>query len=483
MRRSGRVRRVAARHSWGRRPRLVLSLAVLQLASGGCSPGDPRPSTDADGVEPAPIPAGQAPASRFLGLLPDGEEKRRFILDCTGCHQFDATTVGVDGRFRSRDDWRARTAQMLSFAGARTGFPVISPSREPQATADWLVEALGDETRRLPSFDSRGDGRAGTGRSDGRAGAVAFAEYPFQGDDLPHDLALDPAGRVVVTGQLSGRMYVLDPTTGTFTESTPIPTPQANPRAVEIDAEGVWWVLLGGPQQVARHDPGTGEWRTWDIGMHPHSIVRAPDGLVWFNGHFSRDPELIGVLDPRSGRVRTYDVPTPPMADGGTTMPYGLRRAPDGTLWGTQLMGNRLVKFDPGTREFELFSLPTSVSGPRRPDVAADGTVWIPQYAASSLARFDPATETFTEYELPIPDALPYVVRVDSRRGWVWIGTAAADALLRFHPEEERFEVHPLPTPHAIVRHMALDADSGTLWLAYGNFPPRTPKVVRVQVR
>ena len=29
------------------------------------------------------------PSSAWLSQLPDGETKRKFILDCTGCHQFD----------------------------------------------------------------------------------------------------------------------------------------------------------------------------------------------------------------------------------------------------------------------------------------------------------------------------------------------------------------------------------------------------------
>ena len=35
----------------------------------------------------------QAPSSAYLSLLPDGETKRRFILDCAGCHPFDGTIV------------------------------------------------------------------------------------------------------------------------------------------------------------------------------------------------------------------------------------------------------------------------------------------------------------------------------------------------------------------------------------------------------
>ncbi|HEX5963586.1 MAG TPA: hypothetical protein VFY42_07655, partial [Gemmatimonadales bacterium] len=36
----------------------------------------------------------------WLSRLPDGETKRKFILDCTGCHQFDEKIARVNGRPR-----------------------------------------------------------------------------------------------------------------------------------------------------------------------------------------------------------------------------------------------------------------------------------------------------------------------------------------------------------------------------------------------
>jgi virginiamycin B lyase len=429
------------------------------------APGSVEPERETDGYT-------ETPSSQYLGLLPDGETKRRFILDCTGCHQFDPTTIGVDGRLKSHAEWTARTQQMLAFAGAHTSFPVMAPSRDAGETADWLTTHLGDAqpipALALPEVETDP--------------SVRFTEYDLPApQDLPHDLVLDPEGRLVITGQLSGLMYVLDPETGAFSQRS-IPVPNANPRALSVDAYGIWWVLLGGPEQIARFDPAVEAWETWPIGMHPHSIVREEDGRIWFNGHFSKSPEQIGVLDPATGDVTTYDVPSTPMPDGGSTIPYGLRRGPDGMIWGTQLVGNRLMRFDPATERFTLYDLPTSYSGPRRLDVAPDGTVWIPQYAAGKLARFDPATETFREYDLPIDDALPYIVRVDAERGWVWIATSGADALLRFFPDEERFTVHPLPTPRSIVRHLDLDPATGTLWLSYGNFPATHPKIVKAEV-
>ena len=217
--------------------------------------------------------------------------------------------------------------------------------------------------------------------------------------------------------------------------------------------------------------------------MYPHSIGRDARGRVWFNGHFTRDPEQIGYLDEATGQVRTFQVPAhPALASAGGPVPYDLQVAGDGRVWMTELQGNRLVSFDPDAERFELFEMPTPWSGPRRFDLDAAGALWIPEYAGNALTRFDPSTKRFKRYPLPIPDALPYVVRVDRARGRVWIGTGAADAVLRFDPAAERFTVHPLPTRGALVRHLAVDPRTGDLWAAYGASPGIPPKILRVRV-
>jgi streptogramin lyase len=277
-------------------------------------------------------------------------------------------------------------------------------------------------------------------------------------------------------------VLVLDPATGAFEEVT-IPVAQANPRALEIDDAGDWWVLLGNPGMVARHRPSTGEWQTWDVGLYGHDVRPDGRGGAWFNGHFSKAPEQIGRVDAVTGVVRLVDVPGPaPDADGGGPIPYGMRIAPDGVVWMTELHGNRLVGHDPATGAFRFHDMPARAAGPRRLDVDRAGIVWIPQYAAGSIARFDPATATFREYALPVRDALPYVVRVDDERGRIWVGTGAADAVFVFDRRAERFATIPLPTRGALVRHIDVDARTGDLWIAYGASPGIAPKIARVRL-
>ena len=447
--------------------RLAVTLVVLGSAAAVVATAS-RPT-----AVPGPPPPAAEPArsSAWLSRLPDGEVKRRFILDCTGCHQFDEKIARPQGIARTEAQWTEAVTRMLGYAGATTGFPVIAADRDAKATAAWLTKSLaaGDVADVVVSPSRKADVR----------------EYLMPvAQDLPHDVVVEPDGDVVITGMFSHRLYRLDPESGALSE-IPIPVVEsANPRAIDRDASGRTWVVLGQPKKLAMVVADT-QWRSWDVGMYPHSLAVAPDGKVWFNGHFTRDPELIGFVDPALDQVRTYPVPPhPTLAKGpGGPIPYEIRAAPDGRIWLGELQGNRLVALTPSTGKFQTFTLPTAHSGPRRFDVDAKGILWIPAYSANLLVRLDPATGKFTEIPLPMKDALPYVARVDPRDGAVWVGTAAADVLLRYDPRSSRFETFPLPSKGALVRHLAVDPRNGAVWLAYGASPGISARIARVMTR
>jgi streptogramin lyase len=410
-----------------------------------------------------------ARASELLRLLPDGEEKRRFVLDCTGCHTFDARIAAPAGRARTRVQWDSATHRMLGYAGATSNFPVISAVREPASTTQWLARWITDATlATVTPMPPRG--------------SPNVREYLMpMAQDLPHDVAVDGEGKVVITGMFSHTMYRLDPASGAL-ESIAIPVAGASPRAVVIDERGAWWVLLGGPRMAARRDPALGTWTTHEIRMYPHSIGVDRAGRVWFNGHFTRDPEQLGFVDPATGAVTLRDIPPHPVLAkvAGGPIPYELRIAPDGSVWISELGGNRLVRHDPTSNTFRTFDMPTPHSGPRRFDFDAQGILWIPEYAGGKLTRLDPATGRFTQWDLPVKDAAPYVVRVDRRRGDVWIGTGAADAVFRFDPRTARFSTYELPTRGALVRHLDIDGRTGRVWAAYGASPGVAARVARI---
>jgi streptogramin lyase len=425
---------------------------ALVAAIGGAGAAGPSASADTT-----------ASSAEWLARLPDGAEKRQFIIDCTNCHQFDRRIATTPAGPRTRTQWVEAVQRMLGYAGASTGFPVMSAGRDAERTADWLTAALGDAPEPV--------------RSQPRPAPAEVREFLFPADgDLPHDLAVEASGRVVVTGMFSHAMHLLDPASGQWTR-VEIPVEKSNPRAIELDASGRWWVVLGGPNMLARYD-GT-EWRTWPVGMYAHSVALDSSGGAWVNGHFTRDPELLARIAP-DGSIGNHELPRhPTMAAGpGGPIPYEIRTARDGAIWMSELQGSRIVRFDPATRRSRTFELPTSASGPRRLDIDTAGIVWIPAYGAGTLIRLDPLARAGSQVEeiaLPVRDAAPYIARVHPRTGVVWVGTGTADAVLAYHPKERRFDYYPLPSRGANIRHLAFDPRSSDVWLAYGESPGKNP--------
>ena len=444
-----------------------LTLTVLALAAARSA-----------SVTPTPPAGDQADTARtsadWLATLPDGAQKRQFIIDCTGCHQLTDQHLLPNGRRRTGAEWAEIVTRMLRFAGPTTPFPVISAAQTPERTSQWLAAHVPASPPAPAPLPARPAG----------APEVEIREYMMPLDrDLPHDVAVADDGSVVITGMMSGRMYTLDPASGAFTEVS-IPIERANPRAVEIDRDGNWWVVLGAPQRLARYVKGEQRWETHAVGMYPHSVALAPDGTAWVNGHFTRAPELIARVD-RSGAVDSIEVPPHPelASRPGGPIPYEIRAAPNGTIWLGELQGNRLLAYSPRTKSFRTYVMPTAHSGPRRFDIDSAGVLWIPAYGTNELVRLDPKTGRFTSFKLPIADAVPYVARVDHASGAIWIGTSAADAMLRFDPHTRRFASYRLPTRGALVRHLAIDPRTRDVWIAYGAAPGPAARIARLSVR
>ena len=405
----------------------------------------------------------------WLAMLPDGEEKRSFILDCTGCHQLDERMTRNGDRFRTREEWVASVTKMLGFAGATTGFPIISASRQAEATAAFVSQHL----NRMPS-------------STPRAASPEVTEFPISAPgDLPHDVAIDARGRVIVTGMFSHVLYALDPASAKI-DTLAIPVPNANPRAVDIGPDGTWWVALGGPRSVVSYDPASKKWATHAIGYYPHSVAVDSSGGVWANGHFTRDPELVSRVDPKSGQKTDFPLPKhPALGDvAGGPIPYEIRVSPKGTVWLSELRGNRLLSVDPATKRVEAHDMPATLSGPRRFDIDRNGTLWIPAYAYNALVKLDPATRQFQSFTMPVRDALPYVARINHTTGRIWLGTAAADAVYEFNPSTGAFQAYHLPTRGALVRHLAVNEKTGEVWVAYGESPGKAAsRIARIRPR
>src|SRR5574341_2631450 len=112
--------------------------------------------------------------------------------------------------------------------------------------------------------------------------------------------------------------------------------------------------------------------------------------------------------------ITEYDVPTP------QSQPHDPALAPDGSLWYTGQMSNKLGRLDPKTGEFKEYPLKTEGSGPH--GLAADerGDIWFTAGYKAYIGRLDPKTGAVTEYKMPDPRARDPHTPVFDRQGILW---------------------------------------------------------------
>ncbi len=284
----------------------------------------------------------------------------------------------------------------------------------------------------------------------------------------PHSLQVAPDGTIWITLALGNRLARFDPATERFTL---FPVPDGYyPHTLRFDAKGRIWFTLAVSNHIGQLDPRTGAIRTVRLPSRTWgqaAVVRIMPAFLWLARHVDLDPERAG------------DGPWLPI-------PYGIDVAPDGGAWFAQLNERRIGRLDPDT--FAVTLVDTPFPAPRRLRFDSQGKLWIPSFSGSALARFDPTTRRFDTWPLPTEPAgteTPYALNVDRRTDTVWICGTASDTLIRFEPASARFTVYPMPTRVTYTREIDFD-EGGAVWTSNSNLPAwqidgGMPKIIRLE--
>lgn len=415
----------------------------------------------------------ELPSSEWLALLPEGDMKREFTVNCASCHEISHDRIMLNGKPRSKIEWQAAIAMMR----AMDAYDVIPPDFDDEHYAAWLAENLSAE--RIAEL------QPGTRRNPEALANIEITEFTLpESDSLPHDLVNGPDGRIWITAFFYDELWVLSPEAGEIERISVDDNENVNaqPRALKFDDAGMLWLVNGGSESVLRVDPKTGSYETIGVGMYAHSIDVDAEGDIWVNDYFA-EAERVAKVSHQSLATSVFPIPASNRpASEGLPLPYGLQVDSEGRLYSTQMAANTLARFDTKSGKGTLFEMPASNSAPRRPGLDNRQGLWIPEFNTGYVAYFDPTTESFTRTQLGSSAVGLYDIEVNQANNDVWATGSLASTLIRYRPEQGGdILTIPLPTEPAYTRHIAVDESNGDVWTAYSSMPAATPKVVRVR--
>jgi virginiamycin B lyase len=153
----------------------------------------------------------------------------------------------------------------------------------------------------------------------------------------------------------------------------------------------------------------------WIVG-HPasmqHDVAVHPDGRV-YSVDFAQDQ--LYRLDPATGARAAWDVPRGTSPLGGVfhgsgmllapnarshVAPHSLQVAPDGAIWMTLALGNKLARFDPASEYWNVYRQETGLY-PHTLRFDARGRIWYTLAVSNHLGMLDPATGERRTVRLP----------------------------------------------------------------------------------
>jgi streptogramin lyase len=111
----------------------------------------------------------------------------------------------------------------------------------------------------------------------------------------------------------------------------------------------------------------------------PYTIVAGPDGNLWFTESVGNK---IGRITP-AGVITEFPVPMPGSG------PYGICVGPDRNIWFTERFGNQIGRLDLGTMQIDEFAIQSDDAQPWEICAGADGFLWFTEETANQIGRIN----------------------------------------------------------------------------------------------
>jgi virginiamycin B lyase len=160
--------------------------------------------------------------------------------------------------------------------------------------------------------------------------------------------------------------------------------------------------------------------------------------------------------------IKEYSVPTP------NARPHDPAVAPDGSLWVTEQMANKLGRLDPETGTFKEYPLKTPNSGPHGLVVDSEGNVWFAAIFAGYVGKLNPSTGEIAEYRPSDGTKIDPHTPVFDQHGILWFTNQETNYIGRLDPATGKIELEKVPTPHAVPYGIVVTKSGVPLFCEFG---------------
>jgi len=224
------------------------------------------------------------------------------------------------------------------------------------------------------------------GKVDPKTGKVTEYKMPNPKARDPHTIAFLPDGRLFFTVQAGNFIGTLDPSApGGAIKLVESPTVNSRPYGVRLTSKGIPFFDEFNSNKIASADPKTlviTEYPLPNKEARPRRIAIAKDDTVWY-GDYARG--FLGHLDPKTGKVEEFASP-----GGPDSKPYAIDVTSDGAVWYVETgddAKNVLVRFNPETKKFLTWPIPSGGGTVRNMEIDKKGDIWLACSGVGKIAR------------------------------------------------------------------------------------------------
>jgi virginiamycin B lyase len=192
------------------------------------------------------------------------------------------------------------------------------------------------------------------------------------------------------------------------------------------------------------------EWPVPTKGAHPHDPAVGPDGSLWFTEQMTNK---LGRLNPKTGEFKEY-----PLTESENPGPHGLTPDRDGNIWYTANFGGYIGKLDPNTGKVTVYQMPDKkADDPHSLVFDPNGILFFTVQGGNMVGKLDPRSGKVTLKAVPTEGALPYGIQITSK-GIPVFCELGANKMATINPETLAIKEYVLPQT-ARPRRLAIAAD------------------------